>query len=662
MDQSLAMPFSEALEITRRHTCGTGRAHADLKAKLLDFVSMKPRDRTGLPVPILLRRGAADLNVSNALAARIVQADENEELRNILKFQPNPATLGDLVLWDTVSDFFTEKCRGQSAKSAWTKALFGYTDKNGKLVSGLADDIGQIPAFAAFYMLFGGAKALNRVMNISGWTWEYVKNILLTATRRIHNFVKYIGKRMLSVMETLHTGMAFAIALMGIVKEGLGADEVKKADRKKQAKIQKVIDNTADADDEFEDDRNIDLGAPDDLTDLDHDTQDETTEVAHDADGDADGLDDPEAPPDDEDTDDEDADDGPDEPLTPRAVAFHLLESTRMRLDRMKKRSPGDQRLLDLLNLVDPPGKMVDALQKDTSGLMDAQVSQRMTDCLNLAWQWANGIGVFAEIPKHKKYLDMPPAQFLPLLIHGVREGYLFPDEAPTQPKPKPQKGKKAESDSDDPGRQWLQVMDWETGRVARVVQKAPPGAVGGIVSKVTITDEEVIAIFMLHVKMNKRPKDRKAFDPNRVHLRFWAAISADGLTQVITCEKETHPRKSSIEHAVEDIESVVPIAGLDNTEGMGNTSLDDVHVHEDLIQFHEYRALSEILKIPASRIQEGLTGDKDAMAGIQMAIQDLSPDARLSAQDTVLHMLQLDRDDLDLDDDIHDGDQWMTG
>lgn len=662
------MPFADALEITRRHTSGTGRSHADLKAQLLKFISLNPKDRANFTVPVLLLRIADEMRCTVTMAARVVQADENEELRNILKFQPNPATLGDLVLWDTVSDFFTEKCRGQSAKSAWTKALFGYTDKNGKLVSGLADDIGQIPAFAAFYMLFGGAKAFNRVMNISGWSWEYVKNILSVATLRIHNFLKYIGKRTLSVMENLHAGMSFTLALMGIVRKGLAADEAKKAAKKKEkemskANIRKIIDITDDNepdDGEDNDDDDINLSAPDDLADLDHDTQDETTETARFRDPDGDVVDDPEAPPPD-DQDDEDADDDPNEPpKTPRAVAFHLLESTRMRLERMKKRSEGDQKLLELLRLVDPPSKLVSALQKDTSGPMDAQVSRRMTDLLNLAWQWANRVGVFTEVPKHRKYLDMTQEKFLPSLISGVREGYLSPDEVPKPPKPKPKKGEKVESDSDDPGRQWLQVMDWETGRVARVVQKAPPGAVGGTVSKITVADEEIIGLFMLHVKMNKRPKDRKAFDPNRVHLRFWAAISADGLTQVITCEKETHPRKSSIEHAVEDIESVVPIAGLDNTQGMGNTSLDDVHVHEDLIQFHEYRALSEILNIPPKVIQKGLTGDKDMMEAVHKAIQALSNSDRRAAQDVVLPMLHLDRDDLD--DDIHDGDRWMTG
>jgi hypothetical protein len=49
-------------------------------------------------------------------------------------------------------------------------------------------------------------------------------------------------------------------------------------------------------------------------------------------------------------------------------------------------------------------------------------------------------------------------------------------------------------------------------------------------------------------------------------------------------------------------------------------------------------------------------------MEAVYKAIQALSNADRLAAQDMVLHMLQLDRDDLDLDDDIHDGDQWMTG
>ena len=662
MDSAMTMPFSDALEITRRHSHGIGRKHAELKAQLLKFASMTPKNRADLPVPALLRRIADEMRCTVTMAARVVQANEDEKLRNILKFQDNPATLGDLVLWDVVNDFFQEKCRGKSEKSAWTKALSGYKDKNGEFVSGLKDDIGTIPALAAFYMLFGGAKAFNRVMNISGWSWEYVKNILSVATLRIHNFLKYFGKKTLSVMETLHTGMSFTLTLMGIVRKGLAADEAKKAAQKKdakRAKIQKVIDNAVDDEsddfDESEDDGNIDLSAPDDLADLGHDAQDEITEPT-------DGFDNPEAPPPD-DQDDENADDDQDEPpKTPRAVAFHLLESTRMRLERIQERSEGDQRLLDLLRLVDPPGKLVGALQKDLSGPMDARLSQRMTDLLNLAWQWANRIGVFAEIPKHKKYLGMTPEQFLPALITAVRGGYLSPDEVPKPPKPKPQKGEKVEPDTDDPGRQWLQVMDWETGRVARVVQKAPPGAVGGTVSKITVADEEIIGLFMRHVKMNKKPSDRKKFNPDRIMLRFWATVSLDGMTQVITCEKQTHLPKKSIEQAVEDIESVVPMDDPDNAGSLENASLDDVHVREDMLQFREYRALSEILKIPAGRLQEGLTGDKDMMEAVYKAIQALSNSDRRAAQDMVLHMLQLDRDDLDLDDDIHDGDQWMTG
>ncbi len=635
---AMTVPFTDASAIAERYLNAPGHEHAKMKTKLMNHLHLDKGERAKLPVPAILRQIADAIGCSSPVAARLVQAMENQNLRAAITFQPAPATLGDLVLWDVVHDFFEEKCRGRSEKSAWTKAIGGYQSKDGIRMPGLADSIGETPALAAFYMLFNGMKGVNRVMNIAGWTWEYVNELLATATRRIHHFINKIGKKLMKSLEIGAQGIGFTISLMGALGTG------KKA--KKIIKVQKVsAADTADADvSDEENDDNFNLGNADQHErDCDPDPQDQDEDPKTTHEPEPGGFDDPEAPP----IEDRDGEgDDPDEPpKTPRAVAFHLLESTRMRLDRMRNRAPEDQRLLDLLNLVDQPVKMVDALQKSTAGPADTQTSQRMADCLSLAWQWAHRTGIFA-IPKHRKYLDIPPGQFLAALIAGVRGGYLIPDETPKPPKPKPKKGEKREGDGDDPGREWIPVMDWETGRVARVTRNTPPDTITIGTSTQIQGNDEIVATFLHHIKMNLPIKTRKKFNAETTRLRFWAATSIDGSTQVITCEKETHLPKKSIEDAVDDIESFAPIEGTGNAESV--LDLDGMNVQEDLITFGDYQDLARILKLPPGTIKKGLTGDDPVMEEIHEAIQALSPAARADVQDMVVRILRLDQDNIE--------------
>ncbi|MBU2764638.1 hypothetical protein HAP94_00145 [Acidithiobacillus ferrivorans] len=631
---AMSMPFSNASAIAERLLNVSGHEHSRMKTKLMSYLDTNRGDRVNLPAPALLRRIADAIGCSSPVAARLVQAMENQNLRAAITFQPAPATLGDLVLWDVVHDFFEEKCRGRSEKSAWTKAIYGQKLKAGGRKPGLADTLGEIPALAAFYMLFNGLKGVNRVINIAGWTWEYIKELLATATRGINLFIKEIGNTLLKILEKGSYGMMFAVSLMGALVTG------KKA--KKITKVQKVIgvDAAASNDDEDENDDNFTFENahpdPDNEPDHDPDLQDEDSKAAA-----PDGFDDP------EDQDNVDKDDPDEPPKTPRAVAFHLLESTRMRLKRARGRTQEDQRLLDLLNLVDPPVKMIDALQKGTAGPADTQISQRMADCLSLAWQWAHKTGIFASIPKHKKYLDMTPSQFLATLIAGVRDGYLTPDETPKPPKPKHKKGEKREADGDDPGREWIPVMDWETGRVARVTRNTPPVTITIGISTQIQGNDEIVATFLHHIKMNLPFKKRKKFNAETTRLRFWVATSIDGSTQVITCEKETHLPKKSIENAVDDIESFAPIDGPGNDDE-SVFDLDGINIQEDLITFGDYQDLARILKITPTVIRAGLTGDNEAMAEIHETIRALSPAMRAAAQDMVVRMLRLDQDNIE--------------
>lgn len=632
---AMTVPFTDASAIAERYLNAPGHEHAKMKTKLMNYLYLDKGERAKLPVPAILRQIADTIGCSFPVAARLVQAIENQNLRAAITFQPAPATLGDLVLWDVVHNFFEEKCRGRSEKSAWTKAIGGYESKDGIRMPGLADSIGETPALAAFYMLFNGMKGVNRVMNIAGWTWEYVNDLLAAAARRINYFVKKIGRTMLKVLEKGSHGIAFTISLISALKKGKDANKINK--------VQKVSEiDAANADEEGEDD-NLNLENADLDDGIEHypDPQDEDPKTTHEPEPGS--FDDPEAPPI-EDRDDE-GDDPDEPPKTPRAVAFHLLESTRMRLDRMRNRTPEDQRLLDLLNLVNQPVKMVDALQKSTAGPADTQTSQRMADCLSLAWQWAHRTGIFA-IPKNRKYLDMPPGQFLAALIAGVRGGYLIPDETPKPPKPKPKKGEKREVDGDDPGREWIPVMDWETGRVARVTRNTPPDTITIGTSTQIQGNDEIVATFLHHIKMNLPIKKRKKFNAETTRLRFWAATSIDGSTQVITCEKETHLPKKSIEDTVDDIESFAPIEGTGNAESV--LDLDGMNVQEDMITFSDYQTLSVILKLTPTVIRAGLTGDDEVMDKIYEAIQALSPDARAHAQDIVMRILRLDQDNIE--------------
>ncbi|MCR1341892.1 hypothetical protein NRY67_04660, partial [Acidithiobacillus ferrooxidans] len=616
-----------------------GHEHARMKGKLMDFLDLDRSEQAKLPAPALLRRISSAIGCSSRIASMIIQSREDPKLRAAITFQPNPATLADLVLWDVVHDFFEEKCRGKSEKSAWTKAILGYKTKDGIRMPGLADEIGEIPALAAFYVLNTGLKGLNRVMSITGWTWEHINELLATATLRINHFLSKIGRKLLKSLQIGVHGVMFSIALMSAIAKGEAAKKVKKA---KKTTIHKIIaSDTTDADEINEDeDDDLSFGNTDpDNEEHDQDPQDEDPRATHEPVG----FDNPEAPQD-EDLDGDGADDTDEPPKTPRAVAFYLLESTRMRLERIRQRSPGEQRLLDLLDMVDPPRKMVDALQKGGNGDNDPQVDQRMADCLSLAWQWAHRTGIFTAIPKHGKYLDMPAEQFLAALIAGVRGGYLAPDEAPKPPKPKPKKGKKREADGSDPGREWIQVLDWETKRVARVTRSTPPGDSTLPGTSIQIHgDDEIIATFLHHVRMSFPIKRRKNFNGKTTRLRFWAATSMDGLTQVITCEVEKHASKRSIEHQVEDIETVIPVDGLETPDDVSD--LDQIQIQEDLISFADLQALSRLLKLPPTRIKEGLTGDAEAMDEIRGVIQAMAPDERDDAQDMVLRMLRLDQE-----------------
>jgi len=642
---SLTMPFTDASAIADGYLNAPGHEHARMKAKLMDFLDLDRSDQAKLPAPALLRRVADAIGCSARIASIIIQSREDQKLRATITFQPHTATLADLVLWDVVHDFFEEKCRGKSEKSAWTKAIWGYQTKDGIRKPGLADEIGEIPALAAFYALNNGMKGLNRVRSITGWTWEYINELLAAATWRINDFLSKIGKKMMKSLVMGAKGVMFAIALMSAIRKGEDAKKAKKIT--KTQKISSVVDVDATETDDESDEDGVD---PDDWMDHDPDNDEHDPESPESQDedpkttSDPGGFDDPEAPPD-EDRDGDGADDPDEPPKTPRAVAFHLLESTRMRLERIRQRSPGEQRLLDLLDVVDPPRKMVDALQKRAADNNDPpQVDQRMADCLSLAWQWAHRTGIFTAIPKHGKYLDMPAEQFLAALIAGVRGGYLAPDEAPKPPKPKPKKGRKREADGSDPGREWIQVLDWETRRVARVTRSTPPGdsTLPGTSTQIH-GDDEIIATFLHHVRMSFQIRKRKNFNGTTTRLRFWAATSMDGLTQVITCEVEKHASKRSIEHQVEDIETVIPVDGHGYPDEVSD--LDQIQIQEDLLGFADLQALSRLLKLPPTRIKEGLTGGAEAMDEIRGVIQAMVPDERDDAQDMVLRMLRLDQE-----------------
>ena len=505
------------------------------------------------------------------------------------------------------------------------KTIWGQKTKNGRK-PGLTDVIGEIPALAAFYMLNKGLKGVNRVMNITGWTWDYINEILATTTRGINHFLHKIGKTAMKLLEKCSHGIAFTMSLMGALGTGEKTKKITKV--RNSGKIVVAAENNNGDDHQFDEEETE--GDPDQHED---DPQDEDPKATHEPE--SGGFDDPEA------LSSEDRDDPDEPPKTPRAVAFHLLEATRMRLERMRDRTPGDQRLLDLLRLVDPPTRMVDALQKGATGPSDPKISQHMADCLNLAWQWAHRIGIFTTISKHQKYLDMPTEQFLAALIAGVRDEYLTPDETPPPPKTKPRRGEKAESDSNDPGRKWVQVMDWETGRVARVTRKTPPGnaQLPATTARILDVDDAVVAEFLDHCKLGLKPKARTTFKPERVRLRFWSAISSDGEVQIITGEREKRLSKKSIEVQVEDVDDIAPA----DDPGMNDElDLNAINIQEDLIAFGDYQALAKLLKLTTSRVMGGLTGDSVAMSEMHEAIRALNPDARDAMQDMVIGMLRL--------------------
>lgn len=115
---ALTMPFVEALAIAERHLIAPGQEAARMRARCLAFTDLDGSERAKRPVPATIRQIADAIGDTPAMAIRLIRAWENPKLRAAITFQPNPATLADLVLWDVVHDFFEDKCRGRSEKSA----------------------------------------------------------------------------------------------------------------------------------------------------------------------------------------------------------------------------------------------------------------------------------------------------------------------------------------------------------------------------------------------------------------------------------------------------------------------------------------------------------------------------------------------------------------
>lgn len=499
--------------------------------------------------------------------ARIIEDADGARMSRSKSFASLP--LGALDIWSKANVLYrTNLHKPDSSGAAHSKLVNGQYIKN-TYKPGLISlfDGDKFLAFTAYYLVFGGMRAVRDVRRCMDWSADKIKEIILVAINASHKTMKNFGRRGLKwLTDHASAGMGFFQMFFSVIQNRSRVLEMAKIAARKAATVaaspsvsgddepededaadgeQEVTDNVADRDG-----RALRAGDPDDDSSPGgHDGPDDGHGHENGDNGDSDaritGDDPPRRVSDDEFLDDPNAldpdpDPDPDDPGTKlkigRELAYEILRQAR----KSTKSTTRNQRFHDLMDTVDEK-ILVNAMQKGLRPT-DLAVAERMTNFISFCWQWAERTGVFLESSHRKKNrLDMPAGQIIKQIINAVQVGYWETGDN------KPLDNKKI----------WIDVTrDDRNGRprVATLTRpispqlKAEPHDIKGRMIVVNPDHAQLREFFFAHIQ------DRDKW-PRKENTRYF--IVRNGEYETITAQRYFHPRGTALSGArsIDDLE-----------------------------------------------------------------------------------------------------------
>lgn len=548
----------------------------------LDAISWLKATTAKVPQMIMSIAESAGIHARQAIdIARLIDDADGFRMARSKAFTSQP--LAALDIWNKANSLYQKNLHNpDSSGAAHSKLVDGQYSKNQYkpgLISKFQGD--KFMAFTAYYLAFGGMRAVHDVQQYMGWSADKIRDIILVAISSSNKMMKNLGKRGLRwIVTNASAGMGLFQMLFAVIQKR--SNVLTMAATKKAAKAntsRKTNTATAAADDDEDEvddgeceatadratDGRVRVPSHDDPDDDGNNDGDESNSPPHstadpnDDDGDGNKIpvtddvtaddgpfDDPTAiDPDDPDNPDPD-NDGPSLKMG-RELAYEMLRQAR-------KNATRNHRFRNLMDAVDEK-ILVNALQKDLRPT-DLAVAERMAEFISFCWQWAERAGIFLE-PSHRKKnsLDMPESRIIKQIVHAVQKGYWqVADNKPANNK-----------------RIWIDVIHEDRNgrpRVAALTRPISPQLrakpCDDTKGRMIIVNPDHAALreffFQHNSDRNKWPREEKT--------RYYVVYN--GEYETITAKKYIHPRGTALTSALsmddlEDTEQFANNAGADD-------------------------------------------------------------------------------------------------
>ncbi|MBU2768268.1 hypothetical protein HAP94_19360 [Acidithiobacillus ferrivorans] len=541
--------------------------------------------------------------------------DDQESLRKLENSKGFASLrLSALIIWEKAHKLYQSRLHASDSSGASdSKIINGSQTRNGVYKPGLPyvfDD--EFTAYAAYFMAFGGGfKAAKAVRAATGWSTIRIRGILTIAIREIHSLHKDIGLRALKALDaTITGGKRFIRTVCHMM---ITAKTSKAKNTKTKVKVKSGTDTT---------------GQTDTADVEDHDDTNPTMDgrhngcSTHDDDSDDPAHPDPDAQqhraigcgvldsPDSVDQEDQE----PEAKLKMgRELAFFLLKKA-----KENKGLRENLRFRDLINKIDD-SQLVNAFQKQCVGPKDMRLPQMINEFLDLAWQWSARRGLFAIGAELADRQNLPDGDIIRQIAKAVQAGYWG-------------------SDQKDGPKSWVEVMDVdEIGRkhITRLERPTSPDI--KVKPHVIIIKDEGGKVIsrrkdgrMIIIEPDFRSLDPIFFTQTKTGrpksndcVRYFRSVSTDGQTEIITCMKVIHSRKSPLDNAlnVDDLEDNHGVCLLENIQTDGDSASD--------FSEHEYNQISEIIGMPIGDIKLAVIGNQQKLEEIYRAALNLPEDQK---------------------------------
>lgn len=595
------------------------RGNEDLRLDAVTWLA-KPTSK----IPALILRSAQDGGISNRHAvgiARVIDDTAGARMAHSKSFMSLP--IDALDIWDKSCSLFQKSLHNPDSSGAAHGKLMDGQYRGEKYKPGLISRFNgdKFLAFTAYYLAFGGMRAVRDVQRCLGWSADKIKEIVLIVIHESHQLLKKISKRGITLLNKIASaGMGFFPMLFAVLQGRAQIKAMAMGSAKKAPKAIAAVDNEDDDGGEVEV-TNIHHD-PDDGRNQAHNPDDPDDAEGH---GDADVTD--HAPADgppirtpDAEFDDPDPEDHPEDheaDADPGAKLKMGRELAYEMLRQARKNASGNQRYHDLMDAVDER-ILLNALQKELRPT-DLAVAERMANFLSFCWQWSERTGIFMETSQHRKRLDMSEASVIKQIIHAAQIGYW----------------ETGDNKLKDNAKIWIDVTHEDRNgrrRVAVLTRplspdlKTKPHTVNGVLDgRKIITNPDHAALrehFFQHVERNMWPQEENT--------QYFIVLSSDGAHETITAKRLVRPHGTALTSAksLDDLEDTGQSIGEDK---------DDTPVCEDLP--HDDKAAVALVAAATSAapdlVRRSMAGDERALGMLAHACRMLPDDRKVMIEAT---------------------------